>query len=197
MQDDELGTAAMSGDVEQTRKLLDAGASPNAITFERPLLLAVCNERLRSGSSRLGAVASLLIERGAQLDATDSAGRRAIHVAAFERTPETLPVLLNAGADLTLRDGEGLLPTEIAIHNRRPHALRLLLDAEAPLPQGATGEKYWLDLLANEQSTQGKAAIVACRRVVLSSQLAGNLDAAMRDDDAPETPRRSSGPSPL
>lgn len=197
MQDDELGTAAMSGDVEQTRKLLDAGASPNAIFFERPLLLALCNERLRSGSIRVGNVVSLLIERGAQLEATDSAGRRAIHVAAFERTPDTLPVLLSAGADLTLLDGDGLLPTAIAIHNRRPHAFRLLLDAEAPLPEGATGEKYWLDLLANEKSAQGKAAILACRRVVFSSQLTGHLEAAMTDDDVTETPRKSSGPAPL
>ena len=197
MQDDELGIAAMSGDVEQTRKLLDSGASPNATFLERPLLLALCNERLRSGSNRIGDVVSLLIERGAQLDATDLAGRRAIHVAALERTTDTLPVLISAGADLTLLDGEGLLPTEIAIHNRRPHALRCLLDAEAPLPEGATGEKYWLDLLVDEKSAQGTADIFACRRVVLSSRLAGNLDAAMTVDDAPETPRISSGPSPL
>lgn len=197
MQDDELMTAAMSGDVEQTRKLLDAGANPNAIAFERPLLVALCNERLRSGSNRIGDVVSLLIERGAQLEATDLAGRRAIHVAASERTPDTLPVLLNAGADLTLRDGEGLLPTEIAIHNQRPHALGLLLDAEAPLPEGATGEQYWLDLMAKEKSAQGKAGILACRRVVLSSRLTSNLDAAMTADDAPPAPRRPAGPSPL
>lgn len=64
-----------------------------------------------------------LAAAGADLEASDSAGRRAVHVAAFASSETALAALANAGADLNALDGEAYDAVTIAAVANDPEFL--------------------------------------------------------------------------
>lgn len=107
--------------------LLDAGAdvnAENAIREGTPLLLAA-----EAGDSRF---VKLLLERGADVKATNHTGNTPLHVATDE---ETVKALLAAGADLKARNvGLGATPLHMAASRKQgAEAVRLLISAGSEL----------------------------------------------------------------
>uniref|UniRef100_A0A8B9GG05 Cyclin-dependent kinase 4 inhibitor B n=1 Tax=Amazona collaria TaxID=241587 RepID=A0A8B9GG05_9PSIT len=127
---DRLCSAAARGDREEVRKLLDAGADPNATnSFGRTPL-----QVMMLGSPR---VAELLLQRGADPNRPDPrTGCFPAHDAARAGFLETLAVLHRAGARLDLPDGSGRLPIDVAAGG--PHgAVARFLRHPPPLPATA------------------------------------------------------------
>ncbi|KAJ3105967.1 hypothetical protein HDU96_008380 [Phlyctochytrium bullatum] len=90
-------------------------SSPTRPTSLRSLSPAAVHHLFRA--VRTGAhdvVRALVIERAVEVDATDSNGRTALHVAAQYGFARDVIVLLDHGADMNRRDADGLTPWQIA-----------------------------------------------------------------------------------
>jgi len=101
------------------------------------------------------AVAKVLIEAGADLEATSLFGARALHWAAWVGTPATVELLIAHGARIEVRDSEfGSTPLFWAVHGYGPNgpkekkrqvdAARILLEAGA---SARTENKHGLSAL--------------------------------------------------
>ena len=84
-----------------------------------PLHMAVFREKL--------AVAGLLLERGADLEARDKLGRTPLHEAAFRGKTAMVKLLLAHGADLEARDKFGRTPLREAAFHGETAMVKLLL----------------------------------------------------------------------
>jgi len=60
-------------------------------------------------------IVSLLLDRGADPEATDSQGNTALHLAAHEGSPEIVDTLLRHGVNVNARRKDGLTPLEVAV----------------------------------------------------------------------------------
>lgn len=72
-----------------------------------------------------------LLRSGARPDSPDSAGRTALHEAAFQRSASTVGVLLDAGADPSCRDASGWTPLFVAACRGAAGVVQALLSAGA------------------------------------------------------------------
>ncbi|XP_015283234.1 PREDICTED: cyclin-dependent kinase 4 inhibitor B-like [Gekko japonicus] len=121
---DQLATAAALGDLEAVRRLLDAGADPNAVNSFGSALSPV----MMMGSP---SVAELLLQRGADPNRPDPCtGSLPAHDAAREGFLDTLQVLRQGGARLDLKDRWGRLPLDLATGNVHSHVVSYSAEAE-------------------------------------------------------------------
>lgn len=97
----QLTDAARSQDTGEVKRLLQAGADPNARdkNGRTPLMEAA--------SEGYTQTVRVLLESSADVNATDRVGWTALFWAAFSRRTETLRALAAHGADVNARDGEG------------------------------------------------------------------------------------------
>lgn len=118
-----LMRAARNGDYAVTQILLDAGADPAAVQPKgvTPLMMA-------SGLGRglgvfaddvgteadLNRAASLLVERGADVNAADENGLTAVHLAAQAGLDSVVTLLAEHGARLDVTDEKGRTPADMA-----------------------------------------------------------------------------------
>jgi ankyrin repeat protein len=105
----EFSTALWEGNEGTILRLLDT--DPTLLErmvdrWDRPLAIAA-----RDG--HLGVV-GLLIERGANVNATGACGLTALHIAAQYRHPEVVALLLDEGAHANVRDDDGMTPLMLA-----------------------------------------------------------------------------------
>ena len=137
--------AARTGDLDAARFLLDAGASARDIAPEGSTALMVA---AHSGN---GAVAALLLERGADPNVT-AAGYTALHAAVMRGDLELVRALLSSGADPNARVTKGTpvrrasvdygisgyfigaSPLWLAARHAEPEIMRLLGSAGADVP---------------------------------------------------------------
>lgn len=125
--------------IEIIRQALDAGVDPCGKTTggETPLHLAT-----KSDSEAALAIARMLIDYGADLEARDQEEDTPTMFAASWGLVETLSLLLGAGADINAQDDLGYSALHWASRNGRKATIRLLLDhGAAPdieTQQGAT-----------------------------------------------------------
>jgi ankyrin repeat protein len=132
--------AAMSGDIEIMKMLLDAGADPLIVTKEQPCRLpadqcerstymppdgatsalqAAAGVGWRLGISRgresdaIEAV-RMLLDLGADINAGNQLGNTALHGAATRHAPALIQFLVGKGADLSAKNAKGWTPLDIA-----------------------------------------------------------------------------------
>ena len=117
--------AAMAGDADIMRLLVDNGADPSLIPSNGvpPLLWAAGVNRHRAEniateSESLEAV-KVALEHGADVNMTDKSGNTAMHGAAWIRSPEIVQYLADNGGDVNVLNKYKLSPLYIAIHDGR------------------------------------------------------------------------------
>jgi len=100
--------AAMSGDVQTVRRLITAGADPNA---REPL--GGSSALITAATFGRTEVASALIAAGADLDQRNNDGSTALLTAAFFCRTEIVQALLAAGADRSIRNNTGATALDV------------------------------------------------------------------------------------
>jgi ankyrin repeat protein len=112
-----LHLAAAFADEPTVRALLDAGADVHQVSGT-----PMRNQALHAvlALSKDAGVTRLLIERGADVNAAQTAGYRPLHQAAVVGREDLVRMLLKAGADRTARCDRGKTPAEYA--QERGHA---------------------------------------------------------------------------
>jgi ankyrin repeat protein len=112
-----LHLAAAFADEPTVRALLDAGADVHQVSGT-----PMRNQALHAvlALSKDAGVTRLLIERGADVNAAQTAGYRPLHQAAVVGREDLVRMLLEAGADRTARCDRGKTPAEYA--QERGHA---------------------------------------------------------------------------
>ena len=122
---EDIHEAAKTGDLEQLKKILEKDpALVNNTDEDRmtPLHHAIDEGKLEA--------ASLLIERGADIDALNYKTETPLHIAAYEGNAEAVKLLLKHDSDLTKREMRDRIPLFLACNwGRDLETVRLLIDA--------------------------------------------------------------------
>lgn len=133
------------------QKLLSTGVDPNAI-YGR-LSRTALQEAARLNESTC---ISLLIQSGALVDANDSKGDTALHLASWEGHVESCAALLSAGADIDRLSGrDACTPLFCAIGGKHIDLVRLLIKRGARVSMKSPTEMYPL----HQASVTGQPAI--------------------------------------
>ena len=159
--------ACSRGDVDEVREMLDGGVDVELCSPPQRW-----TGLMRAAQNGRDAVVSLLMSRGASLDARALDGRTALHVAAAEGRTTALALLLSApdGLGLALidsRDGRGQTPLHLAARrNHMPALIELVLrgaDVDA-LDDGGKGLIAQLGVVSHVSVRGRQAAIKALRQ---------------------------------
>ena len=132
---------AFHGNAARVSGLLRQGADPNAKGMTgTPVLCYVV--AAKSSAAQSSAVATLLLNKGAHINAADRRGNTALAEAAGLRSEGLVKLLLERGANVNIRNGSGFTAVGIATVNNDAAALRLLIAAranvQAPQQRGMT-----------------------------------------------------------
>ena len=113
----ELIEAAKNGNIEQMKRLLDEGVSPNALCGANKYYERWQEFRSDSWTPLHAAVntnsedaAILLIDKGATVNIRDHSGRTPLHIAASNDSQTLISLLLERGADVNATDKRGRTP---------------------------------------------------------------------------------------
>jgi hypothetical protein len=125
MDQTDLHSAALVGDVERVKKLLKKGADPNAEDKDgwTPLHVAASVGHVD--------VVKLLLERRANPNAEDKDGKTPLHYAAYKGHFDVVRLLLEHGADPNVRDEYGVTPLYVAAYRGHVDVVALLLERGA------------------------------------------------------------------
>jgi ankyrin repeat protein len=127
-----LAKAALYGQVDIVRALLDSGADINART-----IISDWTPLMAAASEGKTAVVQILLDRGADINARSPSGNTALMVAARNGQVATLQILLERGADVNERTPDGVSTLSAAAAFGQLHSVRLLLNQGAKDDGGA------------------------------------------------------------
>ena len=139
--------AARAGDVDAVTELLDA--DPDLVRAidedgETPLHSAAWRSRY--------AAATLLLDRGADIEARNNWGRTPLLIVARETgNAEMAALLIDAGAEVNVRDRGGESPLDLAAWRGFAELVDLLLDEGAELPPPESTEGQYVAMFAAEK----------------------------------------------
>jgi len=122
-----LHLASFFGHLETATLLLDRGASTGVVSqnaMRNTALNAAC-------ASNQTAVARLLLQRGAQPNASQAGGFTCLHAAAYNGNVELASLLVAAGADLDVVNDAQQTPLDLAMQKGHQAAAELLLKVGA------------------------------------------------------------------
>jgi ankyrin repeat protein len=109
-----LGLAAFFGQLEVLKYLLELGANPN-LSASNAMRVAPLHSAVAYGDPQVAcAMARLLVEAGAQVNAVQQGGWTPLHEAADNDQLETAELLLSNGADPDASNNDGLTPLTLA-----------------------------------------------------------------------------------
>jgi ankyrin repeat protein len=175
-----LHDAALNGDIERVRELLEQGDDPNEknIKGQTPLHLAAYMERLN--------LIPILIDAGADINAKDDFGKTPLHSAAeWNDDASTTELLIQNRADVNAKDSSGKTPLYYTIayytiaykaKNNRLKMIKILLEngADPNIPDDQNviplqwAEKY-LQFFINKDSQAGRST--ASKNAVLWTEI--------------------------
>ncbi len=199
--------AVAGGRLDLVEEFLDAGQDVEAVDEigNTPLEIAAFRPRDDDSLAEDLAMMQLLLDAGADPDATGRGGRRPIHTSAWFAPPGAVELLLDNGADLEIRDGDG--ETALFFAARRDDdagaMLRFLLDEGADLrarsnrdgtalhmagwfgggPQVTTLVEAGLDLEDRDRDGRTPLSWAATNAVGAGALLALGADVDSRADD--------------
>ncbi|MFA5138797.1 MAG: ankyrin repeat domain-containing protein [Elusimicrobiota bacterium] len=133
-----LQKAAMRGDAEEVRGLLDGGADvnkPNLWTNSFPLIDAAKAGHLE--------VVKMLLDDKADINARDLKGRSALMAAAAGGHAGVVEELLNRGSLVMTSDDKGTTPLMYASKSGNKEAVRLIKQAQDKAKSEASKEAVW------------------------------------------------------
>ncbi len=214
---DSLFDAVGADDVEKVRALVKEGADVNAAPGDG---MSALHRAARAGNA---AMASLLIESGANLEAGTRLGaHRPLHVASASGRSGVVAVLVDAGADVNARTETGAVPLHFAAASGSADAVSALLSGGAevdprepvwgqtPLMFAASaGRTEVIEVLlekgANPALTANVVDVVArdkadrAERRGRNQRIAATRDpkAAEKQKEREEAERRGNDPEPL
>ena len=105
-----LHRAVQARNLDEVRRLLDAGADPNAMLDQAngysyaPIHLAIPTAYPPNETDNDVALLELLLQKGANIDAQDGSGRTALMTAVVSAVPRCAVLLIEKGADPEIRD---------------------------------------------------------------------------------------------
>ncbi|HEY7389001.1 MAG TPA: ankyrin repeat domain-containing protein [Bryobacteraceae bacterium] len=130
--------AALAGDVEVMRLLLENGADPNIATVEGTTALMaaagmnwVSNQTYNHGEAAYLEAIKLCLAHGANINAANSLGFTALHAAAARGWESVIQLLVDNGARMDIKDVAGRTPLVFA------QGVALAARPPAPQPQAA------------------------------------------------------------
>lgn len=121
-----LQVASYSGQPEAVRFLLTRGANIHAPSQNEMATTALHCAVTGWQAGRRAGVAAILLDRGGDLEATDSRGNTVLHLATREGTRETLELLLHRGANVNARRKDGATPLAAALKDGQTAVADLL-----------------------------------------------------------------------
>ena len=125
-----LARAAIDGHVTIMEALLDAGANANAVdNFGQTPLFIAMSKPFHSNSSQ-EAAAKLLIERGADIHATDKNGRNVLVFSLMNQYYAIARLLFDKGAEVDFSKFNKETLLKVAQHSRNEDAVKLLEEIE-------------------------------------------------------------------
>ncbi len=150
---------------EVVKLLLDAGANLEKRKSSPPFSNASTDGTVLHFAAEGGSVesAKLLLDRGVDINAKDSADETPLHVAARRGRPEMVRYLLDRGANPNALNSADETPLHVAARCGRPEMVRYLLDRGAdPNALNNSGKTAWeLTGHVYERSRQGRAEAFA------------------------------------
>ncbi|KAH6603971.1 hypothetical protein Trco_007417 [Trichoderma cornu-damae] len=96
-----------------------------------------------------------LIRRKAQLNVTDSQGRRAVHLACTSRRDGGIKCLFKAGAEVDIKDKFGRMPIHFAASSPSDNCIKYLLEMNKHTDINAADHDNWTPLLWAARSGDG------------------------------------------
>ena len=114
---DKIVAAALANELRQVAALLDE--DPELVNAADSADVTLLHAAARDGNLRL---ATLLINRGADMDAVDREHRASpLNWASYFGRPAIVELLLDAGADPHQKNAHGLVPRQCAEHGKAGH----------------------------------------------------------------------------
>lgn len=130
----QLFEAALAGDKEAfatTQALIAQGVNINARDENGRTALFLTTVGFEHNTMGSIAIAGLLLEHGATVDATDRQGRTPLITAAQNGHDALVQILISYGANINAQDNDGLTPLAVAVANEHAATVNLLIQAGA------------------------------------------------------------------
>lgn len=125
LQNERLISAVETGDISLVENLLAAGADPNTRVYQEFYDAPILRTAVQADNPLL---VKMLLDAGADVNATDSHGNSLLRRAALDGLFEMCVLLLNAGADINAIDGRGNALLPMVVSAREVEIARLLLE---------------------------------------------------------------------
>ncbi|RDW65062.1 hypothetical protein BP6252_10713 [Coleophoma cylindrospora] len=148
--DSPLRYAAVSGHMDTCRLLLNSGADPNNSHIEPPILIEIMKEGNSLSESQKFEMIKLMLDHGANIDATDKEGNTVLKIAVEDGHSELVDLILKHDPDVNVADNEQRTALYEATVKQDASMVRQLLEKGANANLRTSEEKLPLHLASSD-----------------------------------------------